>query len=71
VLDSVVFDASASTDEGDRCGPACAYDWEFGDGSTSTGVFASHQYRTPGTMQVRLTVTDVRGAAASIALPWQ
>jgi chitodextrinase len=67
VFDSVVFDASESTDEGEQCGAGCAYDWEFGDGSTGTGVFASHQYLIPGTMQVRLTVTDVRGASAWVA----
>lgn len=69
VLDTVVFDASASTDEGVLCGAACTYSWEFGDGSAGTGVFASHHYRTAGTMQVRLTVTDLRGASGSIAQP--
>lgn len=67
VLDHVVFDASASSDEGSPCGAACTYSWEFGDGSTGAGVFAGHQYRTSGTVQVRLTVTDARGASASIA----
>jgi PKD repeat protein len=69
VLTNVVFDASTSTDEAVMCGVGCTYTWEFGDGSTGTGIFASHQYLTPGTFQVRLTVTDARGASASIAQP--
>jgi PKD repeat protein len=69
VLDRVVFDASASTDEGALCGPACSYNWEFGDGSVGTGIFASHQYRTAGTLQVRLTVTDARESSGSVAQP--
>ena len=66
-LTSVVFDASTSSDEGVQCGSACTYAWDFGDGSTNVGVFASHQFRTPGTFQITLTVTDPRGASGSIA----
>ncbi len=68
-MTSVVFDASASTDEGAQCGSACTYAWEYGDGSTGTGVFATHQFRSPGTFQVRLTVTDARGATGTAARP--
>lgn len=39
--------------------------WEFGDGTTSTATNPSHAYATAGTYQVRLTVTDNRGASAS------
>ena len=66
-LTSVVFDASTSTDEGALCGAACSYAWDFGDGSTGTGVFATHAFASPGNFQVRLTVTDARGASGSIA----
>jgi PKD repeat protein len=68
-LADVVFDASTSLDEGVPCGAACTYRWEFGDGGTGNGVFVKHQYRTGGTYQVRLTVTDVRGASSTIAQP--
>jgi PKD repeat protein len=38
-----------------------SYVWDFGDGSTGTGVTATHQYDAAGTYLVRLTVTDNRG----------
>ena len=68
-LEDIVFDASTSLDEGVPCGAACVYRWDFGDGATATGVFVKHQYRTGGTYQVRLTVTDARGASTTLAKP--
>jgi PKD repeat protein len=66
-LQDIVFDASTTLDEGVSCGASCTYRWDFGDGATGNGVFVKHQYRTGGTYQVRLTVTDVRGASTTIA----
>jgi PKD repeat protein len=76
-LQQVSFDASTSTDPDARnaegaplpCGAVCTYRWDFGDGSTSSGIFATHQFRSTGNYQVRLTVTDARGASSSAALP--
>lgn len=34
------------------------YEWNFGDGSTGTGVAVSHIYQQPGQYNVTLTVTD-------------
>jgi PKD repeat protein len=68
-LQSISFDASESTDSEVPCGPACTYRWDFGDGDTGSGVFATHQYRSTGNYQVRLTVTDALGASATIARP--
>ncbi|MDO8679115.1 MAG: PKD domain-containing protein [Acidobacteriota bacterium] len=57
------FDASATTNAvGSRCNDACTYSWNFGDGTTGTGMTTTHVYRTVGTFQVALTVTDSRGA---------
>jgi PKD repeat protein len=69
VLTNVIFDASGSTDEGGPCGAACTYTWDFGDGTSGTGIFVTHSFRTSGVFQVRLTVTDARGANGSAASP--
>lgn len=66
-LTDIIFDASGTTDEGVTCGASCTYRWEFGDGTTATGIFGKHQYKTLGNYQVRLTATDARGASGTIA----
>lgn len=63
----VTFDASATKDEGSVCGAACSYAWNFGDGSSGSGVVVTHEFRAPGTYVVRLTVIDVRGQSATTA----
>jgi PKD repeat protein len=68
-MQSVSFDASGSTDSDVPCGAACTYRWDFGDGETGSGVFATHQFRSTGNYQVRLTVTDARGASGAVAQP--
>ncbi len=35
-----------------------SYSWNFGDGSTGSGVIATHTYTQPGTYTARLTVAD-------------
>jgi PKD repeat protein len=67
VMDVVNFDASPSTDEGVPCGMRCTYTWDFGDRTTATGLFVTHQFRDVSTYQVLLTVTDARGTAATVA----
>jgi PKD repeat protein len=62
----VVLDASATTDEGVRCGDACTYTWDFGGESTATGRIVSYRFRTVRTYAVKLTVTDPAGSSASI-----
>jgi PKD repeat protein len=63
VATTLVFDASTSTDEGAPCGARCTYSWDFGDGGSASGIFATHKFQTVGPHQVRLTVTDARGAS--------
>ena len=52
------FDASGSDDDNP---PIASYSWDFADGTTGTGEFASHTYGAAGTYNVTLTVTDGSG----------
>ncbi|MHA7277747.1 PKD domain-containing protein [Arthrobacter sp. Hz1] len=59
---AVAVDGSGSADSD---GTVAGYAWNFGDGTTGTGVNASHTYAAAGTYPVRLTVTDDDGATHS------
>lgn len=52
---SVAFNASSSSDID---GSITNYAWNFGDGSTGSGVQPTHVYGLPGSYTVTLTVTD-------------
>ncbi len=51
---TVAFDAQGSTDNAGLV----SYEWDFGDGTTATGMTTTHVYPTPGTYTVTLTVRD-------------
>lgn len=53
-------DASSDPD-----GSIVAWNWDFGDGQTSTAQSPSHSYFTAGTYTIRLTVTDNDGSTSS------
>ena len=63
---SCSFNASGSTDSD---GTIAGYAWNFGDGTTGTGVTASHPYAAAGTYSVTLTVTDNGGATGAASNP--
>lgn len=59
---TIVFDGSASNDPD---GQIVSYAWNFGDGSSGSGVTTTHIYTKPGTFKVSLEVTDNKGAKGS------
>ncbi|MCL2423620.1 MAG: PKD domain-containing protein, partial [Micrococcales bacterium] len=60
---TVSADASASSDAD---GWVDAYSWDFGDGTTGTGVSPTHAYAAGGTYAVTLTVQDDKGAIGTV-----
>lgn len=63
VLQIVNFNASTSTPGSDRT--IVAYNWDFGDGVTKTGVKTTHDYTPSGVYLVTLTVVDDQGKPTS------
>ncbi len=41
--------------------PPYSYEWDFGDGETSTNAYPTHNYKSAGSYTVSLKVTDDRG----------
>ena len=61
----VRFDASAST--AGLGAVITTYVWDFGDGTSGTGVRPTHQYKAIGNYLVTLTVTDSNGRSSQSA----
>jgi len=60
----ITFDGSGSYDP-DQDGYISRYEWDFGDGSTGSGVSPVHAYSTAGTYNVTLTVWDDKNATGT------
>jgi len=58
----VAFDASNSSDSD---GSIISYAWDFKDGNTGNGETINHTFSSIGNYNVRLTVTDDKGATDS------
>ena len=58
VGDSVFFNASSSTSSG-------TFTWDFGDGTSGSGVTPTHQFSLARTYTVTLTVVNVLGQSAT------
>ena len=59
---AIIFDGSGSYDSD---GTITSYDWDFGDGTTGTGISPTHTYVTAGVYTATLTVTDDDGATST------
>ncbi len=57
----IQFDGSGSSDPD---GDALAFEWEFGDGSTATGMMPTHTYAAAGNFEVKLVVDDGQARSA-------
>jgi DNA/RNA endonuclease G (NUC1) len=62
--ESISMSGAASSDA--DAGQTLTYAWDFGDGSTASGVSVSHPYAAAGTYNVRLIVTDPLGLADTV-----
>jgi PKD repeat protein len=56
IATNLSFNATGSTAAAGR--RIVAYDWDFGDGTTASGVVVSKKFTTPGSYVVTLLVTD-------------
>ncbi|MGB9135286.1 MAG: PKD domain-containing protein [Candidatus Bathyarchaeia archaeon] len=61
--ETVTFNASGSYDSD---GSIASYFWDFGDGTNSTGVVATHAYTDNGVYTITLTVTDNDGLTDTV-----
>ncbi len=59
------LDATYTARVTDPDGTIASYRWDFGDGSSGTGVTTTHRYAAAGTYQVTLTATDNQGASTT------
>jgi serine protease len=62
--DGSICDFDASTSD-DNDGTIVSYSWDFGDGTSGSGVTAGHTFTATGTFTVTLTVTDNIGAVGN------
>jgi DNA/RNA endonuclease G (NUC1) len=59
---SITLNASGSLDPN---GSVVSYEWDFGDGTTASGVAVAHGYAQDGVYNARVTVTDNDGLTGS------
>jgi len=65
VGDTIFFNATTSTAGAGHT--LTGFSWDFGDGTTGSGMNTTHVYSTPRSYTVLLTVTDDSGQTATIS----
>ena len=65
VGEAATFDATGTTLDGAACGGSCAYSWDFGDGTSGSGILIQHTFTTTGVQTVTLTVSGPGGTSNS------
>ena len=60
-----LFDAELTTDPNGDVISDSDYVWDFGDGTTVTGIRVSHTYATSGSYTINLTVNDGESSAST------
>jgi PKD repeat protein len=65
VGEPATFNATGTTLDGSACGGSCAYSWDFGDGTSGTGILIQHTFATTGVQTVTLTVAGPGGTTNS------
>lgn len=65
VGEETMFKADKSTDTPLNSRLIDTYVWDFGDGTSGSGVTTTHSYSKPGRYDVTLTVTDLAGNAGT------
>ena len=62
---ATTFDATGTKLDGVACGGACSYTWDFGDGTSGTGILVQKTFNTIGVQVVTLTVGGPGGTSNS------
>jgi PKD repeat protein len=62
---ATTFDATGTRLDGTPCGGACSYTWDFGDGTSGTGILIQKTFTTTGVQVVTLTVGGPGGTSNS------
>jgi PKD repeat protein len=62
---ATTFDATGTKLNGAACGNSCTYTWDFGDGTSGTGILIQKSFTTTGVQTVTLTVGGPGGTSNS------
>jgi len=62
---ATTFDATGTKLNGAACGNSCTYTWDFGDGTSGTGILIQKNFTTTGVQTVTLTVGGPGGTSNS------